>query len=145
MSLISLLAYPSSNATLSEFIILYKLTGQVILPIYPLFKNVLILLVFSCLNQLVTLHIHSHTYTHPLTLTHICIHMGEYTQRHATSHTHIYTIQTNNKERQKPTKTKQAIGILIANLLGIRGHCYNIGSFCTWIWYISPFISFNKY
>ena len=136
MSLISLLAYPSSNATLSEFIILYKLTGQVILPIHPLFKNVLILLVFSCLNQLVTLHTHSHSHTHtPTHTTHICIHMGEYTQRRATSHTHphthIHTIQTNNKDRQKPTKTKQATGILIANLLGIRGHCYNIGSFCT--------------
>lgn len=118
MSLICLLAYPSSNATLSEFIILYKLTGQVILPIHPLFKSVLTLLVFSCSNQPVTLHTHSHshTYTHLLTHTHMHTHGWIHTK--ACNLTHKHTIQTNNKERQKPTKTKQTIGILIANLLG---------------------------
>lgn len=127
MSLICLLAYPSSNATLSEFIILHKLIGQVILPIHPLFKSVLTLLVFSCSNQLVTLHTHSHAHTYAYTWVNTHKSMQPYTH----THTHIHTIQTNNKERQNPTKTKQSTGILIANLLETRGHCYNIGSFCT--------------
>ena len=141
MSLISLLAYPSSNATLSEFIILYKLTGRVILPIHPLFKKCLD---SSCLFMFEsTCHI-----THPLTLTHICIHMGEYTQRRATlhtyPHTHIHTIQTSNKERQKPTKTKKQLAFWLQIYLGL-GDIVTTLAFCTWIWYISPFISFNKY
>lgn len=109
MSLICLLAYPSSNATLPEFIILYKLTGQVILPIHPLFKSVLTLLVFSCLNQPVTLHTHSHshTYTHLLTLTHICIHMGEYTQRCATLHTNTQSKQITKKDKNQQRQNKQ--------------------------------------
>ena len=107
MSLISLLAYPSSNATLSEFIILYKLTGRVILPIHPLFKKCLdssCLFMFesTCHITHPLTHTHTHSHSHTYAYTWVNTHKG--VQPYTPTHTHTYT---QSKQVTKKDKNQQ--------------------------------------